>query len=82
MYNPTNKLQFNESDDGIVAEQLLLSMVADEAYRTESSYTPNAVLYPDNLISFVDKHMQYLRIHPTTNPRHYISNLRLMLRIK
>ena len=73
---------FFTSEDGIVALQKLKDMVGDSAYTTKPSYGADKVLYPDNLVPFVDKHMSYLRDHPKTDPMLYISNLRLMTRVR
>lgn len=54
----------------------------DPAFVTKSAYRANAELWPNNRISFVDCHLIYLKAHPTLNPKHYISNLKLMLRKK
>jgi hypothetical protein len=74
------KSDFFESEEGIEIEQKLRLMAQDATYHTGSSYSANSTLYPDNLIPFVDKHMSYLRNHPTTDPQHYLSNLRLITR--
>lgn len=58
----------------------LKSLEKDPAYETKSAYRANAELWPNNRISFVDSHLVYLKAHPLLNPRHYISNLKLMLR--
>jgi hypothetical protein len=76
------KINFFETLAGIRARQLLAEMVADTSFKTETYYSANVVLHPGNQMSFVDKHMEYLRAHPSTDPEQYISNLRLMTRIK
>ncbi len=76
------KNDFFESEEGAVIVRTLELMAKDATYNTTSSYSANSVLYPDNLIPFVDKHLNYLRTHPTTNPHYYVANLRLMTRIK
>lgn len=76
------KPHFYDTPAGIEARQVLTAMLADEAFKTEAGYAANIILHPDNQISFVDKHMDYLRLHPATDPKHYLSNLRLMTRIK
>lgn len=73
---------FFSSEEGIMAFQVLKEMVGDNAYHTESSYSANASLYPDHSMPFVDKHMLYLRDHPSIDTRQYISNLRLMTKLK
>ncbi len=70
--------KFLESDEVIVIRLALEGMVSDASYNTEAKYTVN----PANSLSFVDKHLTYLCAHPKLNPQHYLSNLRLMTRIK
>lgn len=82
MHTHSKKVKFLESEEGLEVERILILMASDDTYNTESSYSANSEMYPDNLIPFVDKHMNYLSSHPTTDPRHYISNLRLMTRVK
>ena len=74
------KKDFFETEDGAEIERILKIMAKDETYNTKSSYSANGELYPDHQISFVEKHKRYLRAHPTTNPQHYVANLRLMTR--
>ena len=62
--------------------QRLQNMVDSNSYNTESSYAANGLLYPDNLISFVDRHINYLNSHPKLDAGMYLSNLRLMTRIR
>jgi hypothetical protein len=57
-------------------------MVTSDLYNTESSFTANETQYPDNLIPFLDKHMNYLNAHPSLEVSKYIANLRLMTRIR
>ena len=74
------KPDFFVSEAGAKAREALIKMVSDETYSTEKSYSANTAEYPDNVISFVDKHMAYLRSHPQTDPEQYLSNLRLITR--
>lgn len=60
----------------------LRSMVEDDSYKTESGYSINTEEYPDNVIPFVEKHVNYLSKHPQVDPEHYLSNLRLMLKVR
>ncbi|MFA5003790.1 MAG: hypothetical protein WC498_00735 [Candidatus Saccharimonadales bacterium] len=60
--------------------QALRQMEQDGAYNTESSYSPNSMLYPDNQMPFSQKHIAYLKAHPKLDPVHYLANLRLMIR--
>ena len=76
-----SRKDFFTSLEGESAQTILESMVADAAYNTEPTYSANTTLYPDHLIPFVDKHMQYLSQHPAVQIDHYISNLRLITRL-
>ncbi len=76
------RINFPESDEGIKTKQQLRVMVTDKTYTTESGYNANVLLYPDNDISFVDKHMRYLSELQNVNPQQYLSNLRLMTRVR
>lgn len=71
------RISFFDSEEGLRIQQTLQLMMLDPIYNTESSYSANATMYPDNLIPFVDKHMNYLNTHPAVDPYNYISNLRL-----
>lgn len=82
MSNAKKKSNFFESEEGIEFEQALRLMALDDTYNTAPSYSPNSELYKDHLKPFVDKHMDYISAHPSINPQLYISNLRLMTRIK
>jgi hypothetical protein len=59
----------------------LLEMSSDDRFQTSPSYSANTAAYPDNLIPFVDKHMNYLGAHPGVNPTQYIANLKLVTRL-
>lgn len=76
------KPDFFETAEGVQVMVMLRAMAEDTAYNTESSYSANTGLYPDHLIPFVNKHMEYLRTHPSTDPDHYLANLRLMTRFR
>jgi hypothetical protein len=73
---------FLDSVEGAEIARTLKQMSTDERYNTKPSYSANTDVYPNNLIPFVDKHMAYLSTHPSTNPEHYIANLRLMTRLR
>lgn len=75
------RVAFFDSVEGEEIELSLQLMVKDAAFNTKPSYSTNGI-YANNLMPFVDKHMHYLNSHPAINPQHYISNLRLMVRIK
>ena len=59
---------------------VLQMMQDDPKFVTKSAYRANAELWPGNRISFVNTHMVYLKAHPSLDPKHYLANLRLMLR--
>jgi hypothetical protein len=63
-------------------EQALRAMEQDNDYNTASTYSANVGLYPDNKMSFAEKHMAYLKTHVNTNPEMYLSNLRLMTKVR
>ncbi len=67
---------FLNSEEGREIRQKLQQIVLSESHNTTSSYTPNGE-YPDNLISFVDKHMNYLCANPAMDAEQYVANLRL-----
>ncbi len=73
---------FFDTEEGIWVNDALQRMVADNLYKTDSSYSANSEIYANNQISFVAKHMKYLSEHQNVNTRHYISNLRLMTKLK
>ena len=76
------KTDFFETEDGVEVVRILKQMSLDDTYNTRSSYSANTEVYPDNLIPFVQKHVDYLRAHPAVNPRQYIANLRLRTRLR
>lgn len=76
------KIPFPESEVGIQTRLELQKLLQDTNYTTSSEYNSNESLYPDNVISFVEKHMQYLSRHPAVNPTYYMANLRLMTKVK
>ena len=79
---PKRALDFIDSPEGIAIRRQLEKMETDALYNTSSSYSAKTEIYADNLIPFVDKHMNYLTSHPSLNPDIYLSNLRLMTRLK
>ena len=46
---------------------------------TKSFYSPAAVDWPYNRLPFVEHHLAHLSSHKLTDPRTYLSNLRLMI---
>ncbi len=76
------RVDFFQSAEGLDIRTALHEMVTNAAYNTDSSYSANTDTYPDHQIPFVDKHMNYLSTHPSTDAQHYLSNLRLMIRVR
>lgn len=76
------RTNFAISEEGIATKQMLQSMEADAGFNTTGGYSADTSTYPDNKIPFVDKHMKYLSEHQAVDLQHYLSNLRLMTRIK
>jgi hypothetical protein len=74
------RVNFLDSEQGELVRQVLESMTTDKTYNTMACYSPNIVQYPDNLMPFVDKHMNYLNAHPNLDANMYVSNLQLMTR--
>lgn len=71
--------------DTLTTEEVLATlkdMERDSALVTKDAYSPNAALYPDGRIPFADIHMGYLKSHKHVNPKHYLSNLRLMITVR
>lgn len=60
--------------------EALQTMESDASMNTVSTYSANTTLYPDGRMSFADKHVAYIKAHPSMNPRDYLSNLRLMIK--
>ena len=73
---------FYESAEADVIKQTLVLMQTDAHYNTDSSYSANTDKYPDHIRSFVEKHMEYLHTHPSVDPNQYLSNLRLITKVR
>ena len=54
-------------------------LASDPTMITTSFYSPTAIDWPDNRLPFVEYHLAHLLSHKLTNPRTYLSNLRLMI---
>jgi hypothetical protein len=78
--NTKKRKGYFESEEGIAIRHKFELMISDNLYNTASSYSTNSELYPDNLIPFVDKHMNYLNEHPSLESSKYIANIKLMAR--
>lgn len=61
---------------------LLHDMEKNPIYNTESRYVGDGEKYPDHLISFSQRHMDYLKKFPNIDPMKYLSNLRMMTRAR
>ena len=79
-YAKTQRAQeFLKSEDGQTTYDELLKMVNDMAYNTKSTFSPSA---EDGNLLFIDKHMSYLCSHLTTDTAQYLSNLRLITKVR
>jgi hypothetical protein len=76
------KIDFFTTEKGIEVEEKLRLMTLDNAFNTESGYTADTNRYPDNHLSFVDRHKDYLVAHPAVDPTLYLANLRLKTRLR
>ncbi len=76
------KANYFDSVEGEEIKQTLLLMTKNRIYNTKPSYSANIARYPNNLIPFVDKHMNYLNVHPNLDPDHYLANLRMVSLLK
>jgi len=70
--------RFLDSKEALLIRDTLMNMMTDPEFNTRSMYSPAA----GGDVLFVDKHMEYLSQHTTLNVEHYLSNLRLMTRIR
>lgn len=68
--------RFYASEQCLTARIALQQLVDSPEYDTESSRSDAYDL------GFVDRHLYYLSTHPATTPDGYISNLKLMTRIR
>ena len=71
-----------KTEEGAHILRELRAMVADSKYNTGSTYSSDVSTYADHKIPFTDKHMQYLIAHPSVDAEQYLSNLRLMTRVR
>ena len=79
-YSRTQRAQaFLSSEAGQAIYDELLSMVDDENYNTTSTFSPSA---ENGSLLFIDKHMNYLCGHLDVNANQYISNLRLITKVR
>lgn len=73
---------FLGSQEALDISHKLSQMTSSDLYNTASSFTVDDARYPDNLIPFLDKHLNYLNAHPMLDAGMYLANLRLMTRIR
>ena len=74
----TTREQFLKTDAGASAKLELLRMLKSPAYETRVSYDVTV----GRELAFIDRHINYLVKHPYINPLVYLSNLRVMTKIK
>ncbi len=65
-----------------VAAEELRQLEDDPSMNTIGAYSPTALEYPDQIRPFSEVHLEYLRKNKHVNPDHYISNLKIMLKIR
>lgn len=70
------------AEEAAQVEQALKDMALDANYSTDTSYSADTETYPDNRIPFVEKHLNYLHQHKNVNPDQYLSNLRIMTKVR
>lgn len=79
VYTTQRAKDFLASPEGIAAHAELIEMENDKNYKTVSTYSPSS---EDGCLLFIDKHMNYLSSHAGVNAAQYVSNLRLITRIR
>lgn len=82
MHSPRHRQHFADTDEGKDVKKQLKQMAASDQFSTVSTYTSNSTIYPDNLIPFVDKHINYLIGHPSLDANQYLANIKLMTRVR
>lgn len=70
--------RFLDSKEANEIRFILKEMMTDPEFNTKAMYSPAA----GGEVPFVDKHMEYLSQHTALNVSHYLSNLRLMTRVR
>ena len=60
----------------------LKKLEKDPLYNTPSRYHADTERYPKNLITFAQTHLEHLKKFPKVDPDQYISNLKLMTKIR
>lgn len=82
MYALKSRTGFLDSEEAKDISLQLKHMAESDQYNTTSSYSANGSKYPDNLMPFIDKHLNYLNSHPKLDAKMYLANLRLITRIR
>jgi hypothetical protein len=70
---------FFDSEVASIAKSELKLMDKDPQYNTQGTFSAR---YTGHVMPFVERHMKYLSEHPKLDAQHYLSNLKLMTRIK
>lgn len=73
-----SRQEFLLTEKGALAKKELQHMVSSSVYRTHESYDASA----GRKLAFLDRHLNYLIKHPYVSPVVYLSNLKVMTRIK
>lgn len=71
--------EFLKSNEGKAVYDELCDMVASNAYNTEPTFSPSA---EGGQLLFIDKHLGYLCSHLGVNAEQYLSNLRLITKVR
>lgn len=79
VYTTQRAKDFLTSVEGVAALADLVEMEKDKGYKTVSTYSPAS---ENGHLSFIDKHMNYLSSHAGVNAAQYVSNLRLITKIR
>ena len=79
VYTTQKAKDFLNSLEGAEAYANLVKMENDAGYKTISSYSPAS---EDGVLTFIDKHMNYLCSHTGVNATQYVSNLKLITKIR
>ena len=79
VYTTQRAKDFLVSPEGLAAYADLIEMEKDKGYKTVSTYSPSS---ENGDLSFIDKHMNYLSSHAAVNAAQYVSNLRLITKIR
>jgi len=68
--------RFYASEQCLVARMALQQLMDSPQYNTDSDH------FSGHALGFVDRHLHYLSTHPSTLVNGYISNLKLMTRVR